>query len=80
MCIPSIQDCLNHAIESMKGTPIGIHPKSFKRIVNIFKSGGMNEYMPIGISLYQKFSTRFGTTHGVIEKYLKAENHVIVFL
>jgi len=47
-----------------------------KTIVRVFKHGNWNVLLPQGYSVIQEVETRFGTTHVVVESFLKSVDKV----
>lgn len=51
--------------------------ENLKKLIRLFKKGGMNEKLPAGKALKQEVPTRFGTTFDMVERFLLASSDVV---
>lgn len=70
----AMKHVVNHEIRGK--TIIADDLERVKTIVRIFKQGGWNSLLPDGHALIQEVETRFGTTHSVVQRFLKSADKV----
>lgn len=71
-----LKTAMKHAVNDMKNTDMESKIKVLKKIVSLFKEGGLNDKMQKGLSLLKEVPTRFGTIHDVDERFLKSESEM----
>lgn len=76
----SIEHRNKHAFDDVPDQSIQTDTDNLKKLIRIFRKGGLNENLPPGKALQQEIATRFGTTFDMVKRFIHSSSDVLQVL